>query len=173
MVQHAGADDVFKAPAEFARALHGKLPHLQVVEAVLVLQGLGKRDTFCADVDSDYLGARPAQRVMGRLGGAATRNEYGPVVTIGFVRPEEMEIGASARVIPEFAIGLQVIHWRWVGMTLVKVGHLAGNGGAGRLGNFLVAHAALEKDQTGPCLGWSGRGAGARAGRAPLCFRCP
>ena len=38
MVQHAGADDVVEALAEFGGTLHGELAHLEVVEGVLALQ---------------------------------------------------------------------------------------------------------------------------------------
>src|SRR6266851_9126218 len=85
MVQHAGADYVFEASPEVRRAVHGELAYLQVVEGVPVLQGLRERDTFGADVDPDDLGARPAQRVMGGLCGAAAGDQYAAVVAIGLV----------------------------------------------------------------------------------------
>ena len=93
-----------------------------------------EHDTFGADVDSDHLGARPAQRVMGGLGGAAASNQYAAVVAIWFVRREEMGIGAPAMVIRELAVGLQIVDRRRVRMTLVEGGHLGGNGGAFRRG---------------------------------------
>ena len=92
MVQHAGADHVVEALAEFGGALHGKLAHLEVGERVLALQLLRERDALGADVDPDDLGAGPAQRIVGGLGGAAAGDQYAAVVAVGLGRPEEMGI---------------------------------------------------------------------------------
>ena len=138
--------------------------------AYLSFKALRERDTFGADVDSDDLGARPAQRVMGGLGGAAAGDQYAAVVATRLVRPEEMGIGAPAMVIPEPAVGLQIVHRRRVRMTLVEGGHLRGNVGALRCGNFVVAHAALE-DQAGSSQGpfpaWAQRSS---LGKGPMGF---
>ncbi len=124
MVQHAGADHVLEALAEFGDALHGELAHIKVGERVFALQPLRERDAVSADVDPDDLGAGPAQRIVGGLGGAAAGHQYSPVFAVGLGGPEEMVFGASAPVIPGLTVGLQVVHARRVGMTFVKSAHL-------------------------------------------------
>jgi hypothetical protein len=56
--------------------------------------------------DPDDLGARPAQRVVGGLSGAAASHQYAPVFTVRLVRPEQMGFSVSAPVIPGLAVGL-------------------------------------------------------------------
>ncbi len=141
MVQHASANDVLEALTEFGRALHSELAHLEVGERVLALQPLRERDAVGADVDPDDLGAGPAQRVVGGLGGAAAGHQYAPVFAVGLGGPEEMVFGASAPVIPGLTIGLQVVHRRRVGMTFVKGTHLPGDGGVCRYGSLVIGHA--------------------------------
>ena len=83
VVQHAGADHVVEALAEFGRALNGEQAHLEVGERVFAFQPLGERDALCADVDPDDLGARPAHRIVGGLSGAAAGHQDAPVFAVG------------------------------------------------------------------------------------------
>ena len=110
---------------------------------MLALQPLREREAPGADVDPDDLCARPAQRIVGGLGSSASRDQYAALVAIRLGRKEEIGVGASALVVPDLAVGLQVVHRRWVGMAFVKGAHLPGDGGGGRRGSFAVAHDRL------------------------------
>ena len=81
---------------------------------------------------------------MGRLGGTTARYQYGAVVAVGFVRPEQMGVGASAPVVPEFTVGFQVVHRRRVGMAFIKGAYPPGDGGSGRRGTVVVVHDRVE-----------------------------
>ena len=71
---------------------------------------LRERNAIGADVDPDDLGAGPAQRIVGGLGGAAAGHQYAPVVAIWLCRPEEMGVGASAPIVPGLTVGFQIVH---------------------------------------------------------------
>ena len=144
VVQHAGADHVLEALAELRGALHFELAHFEVGECVLALQLLRERDALGADVDPDDPGAGPPHRIVGGLGGAAAGHQDAAIVAEGFGRPEQMGVGASALVVPEFPVGLQVVHRRRVRVTFVKGAHLPGDGDGGRHGNVIVVHDRLE-----------------------------
>jgi hypothetical protein len=61
------------------------------------------------------------------LGRAATGYEYAPVFSIRLVGPEEMGFGSPPLIVPGFAVGVQVVDRRRVGMAFVKVGYLRGD----------------------------------------------
>ena len=79
-----------------------------------------QRDARRADVDADHLGARPAQRVLGGLRRAAAGDQDAPVVAIGFVRPEQVGLGAPPVVIPSCPVALQIVDRRRIGMASRK-----------------------------------------------------
>ena len=94
---------------EFACALDGELAHLEVVERVFALQILRERDALRADVDPDYLCARPAQRVVGGLHGAAAGYQNASISRYGSAGQKRCESARRRAVVPEPAVGVQVV----------------------------------------------------------------
>ena len=95
---------------------------------VFTLQLLRELDALRADVDSDYAGARPTQRVVSGLHRAAAGDQYAAVVAVRLVRPEEMRFGAPAPIVPGAAIDVQIVRGRRIGVVFVKVGYPRGDG---------------------------------------------
>ena len=75
MVQDARAHDLIELFSELADALDGQLLHLEIGQVVLALEVLGAAHARRAEVDARDLGARPAQRVLGRLRRSAAGDE--------------------------------------------------------------------------------------------------
>src|SRR5271156_5871787 len=127
MMQHSGADHVFKAMPQFGGAFHRKLAHLEVIQLVFALELLGALDTGGTDIDPGDRCTRPRQRVLGGLRSAAAGDQNAPIVAIGFSRPEQASIRAPSIVVPTGFMTLEAVNRRRVRVTLIKGAHLLRN----------------------------------------------
>jgi hypothetical protein len=98
VAQHAGADNVLETVTQLRCALYRKLVNLEIVEAVLVLSASVL--SMLVVLTSIPARVRPAQSVLGRLGGATAGDQHAAVIAVGLVGPEEVGIGAPPPVIP-------------------------------------------------------------------------
>ncbi len=81
-----------------------------------------------ADVDAGYFRIWPTHGVLGCLGRTAASDEDCSVVTIGFGRFKQMEVGTPAlRIVPTFAVAIEVFNRRRVrevrGREAAEEGH--------------------------------------------------
>src|SRR5262249_7190668 len=90
MMENPGAENLIEARCQLVDPLDGELADMEIGQVVLLLELLGTAHTGCAEVDTDNLSRRPAQRMLGGLRCPAASNEDGVVVPIGSCRPEEV-----------------------------------------------------------------------------------
>ena len=68
--------------------------------------------------------------MLGRLRGPAAGNEDRLILPVRACGPEEVIVDAAfLRVLPEASIFLEIVDWRWIGMTFIKRAHFLPNAG--------------------------------------------
>src|SRR4051794_36918084 len=121
-MQHARRDDQIKAPVEVARALDRQLPRFEVRQFILLLQRFGVLETRRADIDGNDARAGMTECELRRLPRSASGNQNVEVRAVFFARPKQMKLGAvDVRVLPQSNSAIEILEWRWVRMTRVKL----------------------------------------------------
>jgi len=122
MMEHPCTNDLVEAGLQLTRQLDGQLADLQLVQAVCALELLRGPHARCAEVDAGHLGRRPAQGVLGGLRCSAPGDQDRSILPVGAGGPEEMMLGAtSLRVLPEFAISVEVVDRARIRIPVIEV----------------------------------------------------